>query len=153
MMVVGAVGEINQQTSWLKSKGMWLGYLIALLVVHLILLSIPVFSTALAWTLTTIVHTTLSFVFLHLLKGSPWVTHDQGKSRRLTHWEQIDDGRQFTSTKKFLTGIPIVLFLMASSYTKYDQMHFYANFLAMALAVIPKLPQFHGVRLFGINKY
>lgn len=42
---------------------------------------------------------------------------------------------------------------MASFYTKYDYYHFVINFIALALSVIPKLPQFHGVRLFGINKY
>lgn len=32
-------------------------------------------------------------------------------------------------------------------------MHFLINVLALLIAVIPKLPQLHGVRLFGINKY
>jgi hypothetical protein len=49
------------------------------------------------------------FIFLHLLKGTPWESADQGKVRSLTHWEQIDDGVQFTSTRKFLTLVPIIL--------------------------------------------
>ncbi len=32
----------------------------------------------------------------------------------MTFWEQIDDGVQFTATRKFFTVIPVVLFLLAS---------------------------------------
>lgn len=49
------------------------------------------------------------FVFLHLLKGTPWEPGDQGVTRTLTHWEQIDDGAQFTATRKFLTIFPIIM--------------------------------------------
>lgn len=93
------------------------------------------------------------FYILHTVKGNPFGDTDGGESRYLTHWEQIDDGEQFTDTKKFLTALPIVLFLLASSYTQYNFLHFVVNIAFMLLAVIPKLPQLHGVRLFGINKY
>lgn len=49
------------------------------------------------------------FVFLHVLKGAPWIPQDQGDCRILTHWEQIDYGQQFTATRKFLTVVPIIL--------------------------------------------
>lgn len=49
------------------------------------------------------------FVFLHILKGAPWIPQDQGDCRILTHWEQIDYGQQFTATRKFLTVVPIIL--------------------------------------------
>ena len=49
------------------------------------------------------------FIFLHLLKGTPWASGDQGVTRTLTHWEQIDDGAQFTATRKFLTIFPIIM--------------------------------------------
>lgn len=44
-------------------------------------------------------------------------------------------------------------FLLACIYTKNDVSHFTVNFLSLMVVLIPKLPQFHGVRLFGINKY
>ena len=50
-----------------------------------------------------------NFVILHLLKGAPWETQDQGLARQLTTWEQIDFGVQFTRTRKFLTVVPIAL--------------------------------------------
>ena len=50
-----------------------------------------------------------AFYLLHIVKGAPWETSDQGKARSYTYWEQIDDGVQFTATRKFLTTVPIVL--------------------------------------------
>ena len=47
------------------------------------------------------------------LTGTPWMPMDEGKARYLTQWEQLDQGMQFTATKKFLTVIPIVLFFLA----------------------------------------
>lgn len=49
------------------------------------------------------------FVILHIEKGTPFETTDQGKSRYFTVWEQLDYGVQFTASKKFLTVVPIVL--------------------------------------------
>lgn len=49
------------------------------------------------------------YIFLHTVKGTPFETPDQGKARLLTHWEQMDYGLQFTSSRKFLSISPIVL--------------------------------------------
>ncbi len=51
----------------------------------------------------------INFIVLHVIKGAPWEIQDQGLARRLTHWEQIDYGVQFTRTRKFLTIVPIIL--------------------------------------------
>lgn len=50
-----------------------------------------------------------SFYLFHLIKGAPWETCDQGLARRFTFWEQIDNGIQWTGTRKFLQIVPIVL--------------------------------------------
>jgi hypothetical protein len=50
----------------------------------------------------------ITFYLLHWRKGSPF-GEDQGIYDRLTMWEQIDDGVQFTRTKKFFTAVPVVL--------------------------------------------
>jgi len=152
-MLGGTHGEVNPNSGWLNSRGMWLSYTAGVTVLHLALLSIPFLSVAWVWTFTNIVHNTAMFIFLHLVKGTPWESGDQGKVRDLTHWEQIDDGTQFTATRKFLTVVPIILFFLTSFYTKYDSFHFVINFVALVLVLLPKLPQFHQVRLFGINKY
>ena len=45
-------------------------------------------------------------------------------------------------------------FLIASFYTKYEVTHFIINSIALVvLALVPKLPQLHRIRLFNINRF
>ncbi|XP_077153703.1 ORM1-like protein 2 isoform X1 [Ranitomeya variabilis] len=153
MNVGVAHSEVNPNTRVLNSRGIWLAYIILVGFLHIILLSFPFFSVPVVWTLTNVIHNLVMYLFLHTVKGTPFETPDQGKARLLTHWEQMDYGLQFTSSRKFLTITPIVLYLLASFYTKYDAVHFFINTLSLLSVLLPKLPQFHGVRIFGINKY
>lgn len=52
-----------------------------------------------------------------------------------------------------MTCGPSSRFLMTCMYTKNNPNHFVINFISLLIVLLPKLPQFHGVRLFGINKY
>ncbi|KAH0626873.1 hypothetical protein JD844_002148 [Phrynosoma platyrhinos] len=45
------------------------------------------------------------------------------------------------------------IYFLTSFYTKYDRIHFIINTISLMSVLIPKLPQLHGVRIFGINKY
>ncbi|XP_049481672.1 ORM1-like protein 2 isoform X1 [Panthera uncia] len=153
MNVGVAHSEVNPNTQVMNSRGIWLAYIILVGLLHVVLLSIPFFSIPVVWTLTNVIHNLAMYVFLHTVKGTPFETPDQGKARLLTHWEQMDYGLQFTSSRKFLSISPIVLYLLASFYTKYDAAHFLINTASLLSVLLPKLPQFHGVRLFGINKY
>ncbi|XP_072511067.1 ORM1-like protein 2 isoform X4 [Notamacropus eugenii] len=153
MNVGVAHSEVNPNTRVMNSRGIWLAYIILVGLLHVVLLSIPFFSIPVVWTLTNVIHNLAMYVFLHTVKGTPFETPDQGKARLLTHWEQMDYGLQFTSSRKFLSIFPIVLYLLASFYTKYDAAHFVINTASLLSVLLPKLPQFHGVRLFGINKY
>ncbi|XP_053953359.1 ORM1-like protein [Anastrepha obliqua] len=151
--IAGGHGEPNPNATWLSARGMWLAYGLGVLAVHLILLSVPFISIPIAWTLTNLLHNAAHLYFLHIIKGAPWLSIENDCARRLTHWEQIDNGEQFTTTRKFLTAVPILLFLLTCIYTRNDPDHFIANFISLVLVTLPKLPQFHGVRLFNINKY
>ncbi|TSP79460.1 ORM1-like protein 2 [Bagarius yarrelli] len=153
MNVGVAHSEVNPNTRVMNSRGIWLTYLLLTVVLHIVLLSIPFLSVPMVWTLTNVIHNLAMYLFLHTVKGTPFETPDQGKARLLTHWEQMDYGIQFTSSRKFLTISPIVLYILASFYTKYDATHFLINTSSLLSVLLPKLPQFHGVRLFGINKY
>ncbi|XP_062893178.1 ORM1-like protein 2 isoform X1 [Mobula hypostoma] len=153
MNVGVAHSEVNPNTRIMNSRGIWLAYLIVVGILHVVLLSIPFFSIPVVWTLTHVIHNSAMYWFLHTVKGTPFETPDQGKARLLTHWEQMDYGIQFTSSRKFLTITPIILYILASFYTKYNVVHFLVNTTSLLTALIPKLPQLHGVRLFGINKY
>ncbi|CAG0891914.1 unnamed protein product [Darwinula stevensoni] len=148
-MLAGGHGEENPNASWLNGRGMWLSYVIGVLFLHLVLLAVPFFSVPVAWTLTNVIHNGAMFIFLHTLKGCPWVGLDQGKTRAMTHWEQIDYGKEFTASKKFLTVIPILLFILASFYTKYDAIHFVLNFLSLVSVLVPKLPEDYKINLFA----
>ena len=50
----------------------------------------------------------------HWMKGTPF-DQDQGKFKHLTMWEQIDDGQQFTPNRKFLTALPIALYVLLAN--------------------------------------
>lgn len=69
---------------------------------------------------------------------------------RLTMWEQIDNGAQYTPAKKWLTSLPIILFLLSTHYTRYTRHPalFSLNIVSLVgLALIPKLPQLHRQRI------
>ncbi|XP_040331575.1 uncharacterized protein LOC121030823 isoform X3 [Herpailurus yagouaroundi] len=114
MNVGVAHSEVNPNTRVMNSRGMWLTYALGVGLLHIVLLSIPFFSVPVAWTLTNVIHNLGMYVFLHAVKGTPFETPDQGKARLLTHWEQLDYGVQFTSSRKFFTISPIILFIAAS---------------------------------------
>lgn len=59
-MLGGTTGEVNPNSGWLNSRGMWLSYLIGVFIVHIALLSIPFLTTAWAWTLTSVIHNLVS---------------------------------------------------------------------------------------------
>ncbi len=64
----------------------------------------------------------------------------------------MDEGEQYTPTRKFLIAFPVFLFLLSTHYTRYDLTTFAVNFIVLMLQLIPKLPSMHRVRIFGINK-
>lgn len=153
-MQVGVASSVaNPNSCYFNSKGIWVTYVIVVAILHYVFLSLPFLTVAMSWTLTHVIHNLIMFIILHMEKGTPFETTDQGKSRFLTVWEQLDDGEQFSPSKKFLTTVPVVLFFLASFYTMYDSYHFIVNAVSLLSVLIPKLPSLHGVRIFGINKY
>lgn len=99
----------------------------------------PVVSQETSWTLTNISYMFGSFLMFHWVRGIPF-EFNAGAYDNLNMWEQIDNGDQYTPTKKFLLCVPIVLFLLSTHYTHYDLTYFTINFLATLAVVIPKLP-------------
>lgn len=76
--------------------------------------NVMLIKTARRATLSTFYFPQGMYVFLHAVKGTPFETPDQGKARLLTHWEQLDYGVQFTSSRKFFTISPIILWVRNS---------------------------------------
>jgi len=140
---------VNKNTNWLNSTGAWAFYagLIALLWLILSLFADP----GIAWTWVHVIHGLLSFYLLHWVKGSP-IDVDQGKYDKLTFWEQLDDGVQYTGTRKFFTLIPVVLFILATHGTDYRRQPLGLNLGVAIVLLVAKAPALHKVRIFGINK-
>jgi dolichol kinase len=72
---------------------------------------------------------------------------------RMTFWEQIDDGVQFTATRKFFTVVPVVLFLLASNSSDFRRQPLGVNLFIVIVLLVAKLSSMHKVRILGINKY
>ena len=60
MNVGVAHSDSNPTHFYFNSKGIWLTYLLLVFGVHLLLLSVPFFSVAVAWTLTNVLHDVVS---------------------------------------------------------------------------------------------
>lgn len=99
-----------------------------------------------SWTLTNLSYMFATYIMFHWVRGTPF-EFNSGAYDNLNMWEQIDNGDQYTPTKKFLLSVPIILFLVSTHYTHYDIMFFTINVLATVAVVIPKLPALHRLRL------
>ena len=75
----------------------------------------------------------------HGVRGIPF-DFNAGAFDNLNMWEQIDDGDQYSPAKKYLLSVPIILFLISTHYTLYDNYYFLVNLAATVAVVIPKLP-------------
>lgn len=111
-----------------------------------------ILNSAQGFTLVHACHGVVNFVVMHYFAGTPGELQDQGEYLKLTWWEQLDDGTQWTFARKMLIIIPIVLFLFTSHLTEYEPAYLALNLAVLALVLIPKLPQFHRVRLVSVDE-
>lgn len=81
----------------------------------------------------------------HHVTGTPFDSN-AGAYDQLTLWEQIDEGAQYTPAKKWLTSVPIGVFLVSTHYTRYNLALFALNFTVTLLVLFPKLPILHRLR-------
>ncbi|GMN31390.1 hypothetical protein TIFTF001_003226 [Ficus carica] len=126
--------DLNRNTEWFTYPGVWTSYILILFFSWLIVLSLFGCSSGMAWTIVHLSHFLeikqlllfnslvsvflfmVTYHFFHWKKGTPFAD-DQGIYNGLTWWEQIDNGKQLTRNRKFLTVVPVVL--RASSLQKY----------------------------------
>jgi hypothetical protein len=93
----------------------------------------------------------ISFIGLHWNRDTPF-WGDQGEHIEETVWEQIDNGVPWTATRKFLIIVPVVLFMVSAHVSLYQPIHLAINLAVLAILLVAKLPELHGVRILGINK-
>lgn len=140
----------NINADWVNKKGAWAIHLVIIAVLLVLYNGIPGVSPEMSWTLTNISYVIGSFIMFHLVTGVPF-DFNAGAYDRLTMWEQIDYGDQYTPTKKFLLGVPIGLFLLSTHFTHYDLAMFLMNFVFCVVSVLPKLPSAHRLRIGPIE--
>merc|ERR1712070_1082864 len=111
-----------------------------------------------AWGVTHKHHAQVSFFMMHWMKGTPldstWTNvTSQGRFDKLTWWEQLDMGQGWSDNKKFLAFLPVFTFIMAVRpiELKDNLVIATAHTCIFGFGLVPKLPSFHQVRLFGVN--
>ncbi|KAF8940572.1 hypothetical protein BGZ47_007706 [Haplosporangium gracile] len=143
--------QTNLNSSWVNDKGAWMTNVVIVCLIKFFFVIVPGMSPELAWTMTTLTYNVGSYIMLHAVTGVPF-EFTQGAYDGITLWEQIDGGVQFTATRKYLTTVPIVLFLLSTHYTHYALFAFSVNLVVTVINLIAKLPAMHQVRLFDINQ-
>ncbi|KAF8559443.1 Orm1 type endoplasmic reticulum protein [Imleria badia] len=140
---------VNINANWVNAKGAWLIHVVLVFTGKIIIDTIPGMPQQISWTLVNLIYLALSYLMFHWVTGIPFDNElHAGAYDDLTLWEQIDDGAQYTPSKKWLITAPILLFLASTHYTNYNPWLFAVNLTALiALAIIPKLPQLHRQRV------
>ncbi|KAL6128531.1 hypothetical protein ACLB2K_071886 [Fragaria x ananassa] len=137
--------DLNRNTEWFMYPGVWTTYILILFFSWLLVLSIFGCSPGMAWTIVNLSHFLVTYQFFHWKKGTPFA-EDQGIYNGLTWWEQMDNGKQLTRNRKFLTVVPVVLYLISSHTTDYQHPMLFLNTLAVIVLVIAKFPNMHKVQ-------
>mmetsp|Transcript_19068 Transcript_19068/g.24088 ORF Transcript_19068/g.24088 Transcript_19068/m.24088 type:complete len:191 (-) Transcript_19068:58-630(-) len=144
--------EPNKNIAWVRGEAL-ITFYVGILVFLRVFTWLLSLSPHVAWTFINLTHCIITFPFLHWVKGVPFsgLWNDQGIYEKFTFWEQLDRGAQFTTTKKILTVIPILIFCLTIRYDTLWGLEFYVNLAAFLIVIIGKFPLMHKVRLFGIN--
>ncbi|PWN53152.1 Orm1 type endoplasmic reticulum protein [Violaceomyces palustris] len=135
----------NANADWVNYKGAWVIHIVLILIAKILIDVIPGMEQDISWTLVNLGYMALSYIMFHYVTGTPFESN-AGAYDQLTLWEQIDEGAQYTPAKKWLTSVPIGLFLISTHYTKYNPGLFGLNFCATVFVLFPKLPILHRLR-------
>lgn len=136
----------NVNANWVHSKGAWIIHIVIILLLKIFFNFITVLNNDWKWTLTNLTYNIGSYIMFHQVKGTPF-EFNSGAYDDLTMWEQIDNGDQYTPTKKFLMIVPISLFLISTHYSNYNLNLFILNGVSCLCVVIPKLAVSHRLRV------
>ncbi|MBA0802393.1 hypothetical protein Gohar_012691 [Gossypium harknessii] len=152
--------NLNRNKDWFMYPKVWTIYILILFFAWLLVLSVFGCSPGMSWTIINLSHFLVPFLFIisffyslivfNFELGTPFA-EDQGMYNGLTWWEQIDNGKQLTPNTKFLTIVPVILYLIASHTTDYQHPMLLFNTISVVVLVVAKFPNMHKVRIFGIN--
>ncbi|ODV62638.1 ORMDL family protein [Ascoidea rubescens DSM 1968] len=136
----------NLNANWVHGKGAWCIHIVIIIFLKIFYDFIPGITKELSWTLTNLTYVAGSYIMFHTFKGTPF-EFNSGAYDKLTMWEQIDNGDQYTPAKKFLFFVPFALFLISTHYSKYSLTYFTLNGILCLIGIVPKLPFTHRLRI------
>ena len=136
----------NVNANWVHQKGAWIIHIVIIVLLKIFYNFISVLDNDWKWTMTNLTYTIGSYIMFHQVKGTPF-EFNSGAYDNLTMWEQIDNGDQYTPTKKFLMLVPICLFLISTHYSHYNLNLFILNGVSCLCVVVPKLAFAHRLRV------
>ena len=135
----------NYNADWVNYKGAWVIHVVLIVAGKILLDAVPSMGQDTSWTIVNLSYMALSYLMFHYVTGVPFESN-AGVYDELTLWEQIDEGAQYTPAKKWLTSVPIGLFLISTHYTRYNPWLFSLNFCSLLFVLFPKLPILHRLR-------
>jgi hypothetical protein len=99
----------NQNVSWINDRGTWPFYIFTLALLRFACFVFGLQSDV-AWTIVLVCHSLATYWIFHLKRGLllSW-ENTNGKYDKMTYWEQIDGGRHYSSNRKFLMIVPMIL--------------------------------------------
>ena len=145
----------NQNTWFLRESGtgFWYAYVGSLGVIWVLLGGVVGFGLAGTW--LHLGHAAVTMWLLHWMKGSPLEgdAHNiyDGDYSAQTFWEQIDDGKQYTNTRKAFSAVAVALYLLATNSIALSEQPAPLNLAAFFAIMLAKMPFMHGVRILGVN--
>ena len=140
----------NKNTGWVSGPGTMICYVSMVSILWGFLHFSRLFSTADCWTVTSVLHTVGTFIFLHWIKGNP-DAGTQGDYNSLTVYEQMEAGVPYTATKKMLMIVPTMLCWISCYTSDYKPVDCIVNVGMLCVCIFPKMPHMHRVRIFGMN--
>lgn len=136
----------NLNADWVHYKGAWVIHIVLIIFLKLLFDSVTALDNDWRWTLTNVTYNIGSYIMFHQVKGTPF-EFNSGAYDNLTMWEQVDNGDQYTPTKKFLMMVPIALFLVSTHYTNYNLYLFLVSGASCLCVVVPKMAISHRLRV------
>mmetsp|Transcript_7458 Transcript_7458/g.7681 ORF Transcript_7458/g.7681 Transcript_7458/m.7681 type:complete len:185 (-) Transcript_7458:360-914(-) len=150
MKFMDNTGIVNRNVEWMDSPYTKTAYVVSILACWFFLHVSQFFTAAECWTATNVCHGVITFILLHWIKGCP-DDSTQGVYNGDTLFEQMDDGTPWTANKKILMLMPALLTWISCHTADYQPIYLVVNIGMFVLLIIPKIPQMHHVRIFGIN--
>ena len=144
----------NPHKVWISSLGIFLSIIYMFFIFAIQIVFMAFLNYKFTWTATNVIHSLITIIYLHWLKGSPDF-YGQGEMNGMTLWEQLtstpDTDTLYEFHKKLLLITPAFLSYAGCHFAEYNRSLFAVNVILWIICTGAKTRFMHGVRLLGIN--